>query len=472
MSSTTDTQIKNRETICAPATPRGRSALGMVRITGSNAINILSEIFVNSKGQKSGVRRFMHAKTKHGYILDAKEEIVDEVVCVVFKAPKSFTGEDLVEISHHGSVYVQQQILLSILAKGGRIATNGEFSQRAFINGKMDLSQAEAVADLISAKTAMAHKLAMQQLRGGYKFTIKKLRECLVKILSLMELELDFSEEDVEFADRSELEMLLNISIRELNQLVNSFKAGNSFKNGIPVAIIGKPNSGKSTLLNRILNEERSIVSSVSGTTRDTIEESMQIDGLEFRFIDTAGIRQTKNNIETKGIERSYKAVERAEIVLYVCDITKTDTLTAHKDLLALDKHVSLTDKKIFVLANKIDLVELTNSDKKEWDKLKAIQLSASTGLGIGELLQKIVLSSGKDEYESNVLVTNVRHYEIMMKTLAALLVAKESLEAGQPTDIIVSDIREAIHYIGEITGVVTTDEILNNIFSKFCIGK
>jgi tRNA modification GTPase len=198
----------------------------------------------------------------------------------------------------------------------------------------------------------------------------------------------------------------------------------------------------------------------------------MQIDGLEFRFIDTAGIRQTKNNIETKGIERSYKAVERAEIVLYVCDITKTDTLTAQKDLLALDKHVSLTDKKIFVLANKIDLVELTNSDKKEWDKLKAIQLSASTGLGIGELLQKIVLSSGKDEYESNVLVTNVRHYEIMMKTLAALLVAKESLEAGQPTDIIVADIREAIHYIGEITGVVTTDEILNNIFSKFCIGK
>jgi tRNA modification GTPase len=198
----------------------------------------------------------------------------------------------------------------------------------------------------------------------------------------------------------------------------------------------------------------------------------MQIDGLEFRFIDTAGIRQTKNNIETKGIERSYKAVERAEIVLYVCDITKTDTLTAQKDLLALDKHVSLTDKKIFVLANKIDLVELTDSDKKEWDKLKAIQLSASTGLGIGELLQKIVLSSGKDEYESNVLVTNVRHYEIMMKTLAALLVAKESLEAGQPTDIIVADIREAIHYIGEITGVVTTDEILNNIFSKFCIGK
>ncbi|MEE0900774.1 MAG: tRNA uridine-5-carboxymethylaminomethyl(34) synthesis GTPase MnmE, partial [Bacteroidales bacterium] len=198
MSSTTDTQIKNRETICAPATPRGRSALGMVRITGNNAINILSEIFVNSKGQKSGVRRFMHAKVKHGYILDAKEEIVDEVVCVVFKAPKSFTGEDLVEISHHGSVYVQQQILLSILAKGGRIATNGEFSQRAFINGKMDLSQAEAVADLISAKTAMAHKLAMQQLRGGYKLTIKKLRECLVKILSLMELELDFSEEDVE----------------------------------------------------------------------------------------------------------------------------------------------------------------------------------------------------------------------------------------------------------------------------------
>ena len=193
---------------------------------------------------------------------------------------------------------------------------------------------------------------------------------------------------------------------------------------------------------------------------------------MEFRFIDTAGIRQTKNNIETKGIERSYKAVERAEIVLYVCDITKTDTLTAQKDLLALDKHVSLTDKKIFVLANKIDLVELTDSDKKEWDKLKAIQLSASTGLGIGELLQNIVLSSGKDEYESNILVTNVRHYEIMMKTLAALLVAKESLEAGQPTDIIVADIREAIHYIGEITGVVTTDEILNNIFSKFCIGK
>lgn len=472
MTNDTKIQTNKHDTICAPATPRSRAALGIVRISGANALNILSEIFLDARNAKVPAKRFSHGKTKYGCIIDVKGAIVDEVICITYIAPKTYTGEDLVEIIHHGSVYIQQQILLSIISRGGRVATNGEFSQRAFLNGKMDLSQAEAIADLISARTAMAHKLAMQQLKGGYKTAISRMRAQLVKILSLLELELDFSEEDVEFANREDLRLLIKRSIRELKSLAASFAVGNSFKNGIPVAIVGKPNSGKSTLLNRILNEERSIVSSISGTTRDTIEESMQIDGLEYRFIDTAGIRQTKNSIENQGIERSLKAIERAEIVLYVCDATNTKARTAQKDLLALDKDVSLDNKKIFILANKIDLIEMTDEEKEEWEMAKAIRISASTGLGIGELLNNIVQSTHKDIYDSDIVVTNARHYEIIMKTLAALMVAEESMDNGQPTDIIVSDIREAIHYIGEITGVVTTDEILNNIFSKFCIGK
>lgn len=463
---------KLQDTICAPATARGTAALGMIRISGPNAISIINEIFVTTKGLKCVMKDTASGVTRHGFIINARNEMIDEVMCTIFRAPNSFTGEDTVEISHHGSIFIQQQIMVSIVNLGARIALNGEFSQRAFLNGKIALSQAEAIADLISARTAMAHHLAMKQLHGGYAEKIKEIREEFVKLLSLLELELDFSEEDVQFANRDDLNQLMQHSIDELEKLVKSFEAGSAFKNGIPVAIIGKPNSGKSTIMNAILNEERSIVSPISGTTRDTIEESVQIEGVEYRFIDTAGLRSAKDSIERKGIERSYKAIERAHIILYVCDLTHTPYEEVQAELLLLDSQVSLSGKKIIIIGNKTDLVRSNKVQKEAWDAMNSLQISAINNIGIDELLSRIAKISEKDEKQDELLVTNARHYDAMMRTLAALLVAQESLTEGQPIDIIASDIREAIHYIGEITGEVTTDEVLNNIFSRFCIGK
>lgn len=471
-----ETELKNesklQDTICAPATARGIAALGMIRISGPNAISIINEIFVTTKGLKCVMKDTASGVTRHGFIVNARNETIDEVMCTIFRAPNSFTGEDTVEISHHGSIFIQQQIMVSIVNLGARIAINGEFSQRAFLNGKIALSQAEAIADLISARTAMSHHLAMKQLHGGYTEKIKGIREEFVKLLSLLELELDFSEEDVEFASRDNLNQLMQHSIDELEKLVKSFEAGSAFKNGIPVAIIGKPNSGKSTIMNAILNEERSIVSPISGTTRDTVEESVQIEGIEYRFIDTAGLRSAKDSIERKGIERSYKAIERAHIILYVCDLTNTPYEEVQAELLLLDSQVSLSGKKIIIIGNKTDLVRSNKVQKEAWDAMNSLQISAINNIGIDELLARIAKISDKDEKQDELLVTNARHNDAMMRTLAALLVAQESLAEGQPIDIIASDIREAIHYIGEITGEVTTDEVLNNIFSRFCIGK
>lgn len=462
----------NNDTICAPATPNRNSALGIVRISGQEAISIADKLFVDTKNQNKVLAKQKSSIAKHGFVIDANGEKLDEVICTIFKAPNTFTGEDLVEITHHGSPYIQQQIIKSLIDNGARIANNGEFSQRAFLNGKMDLSQAEAVADLISAKTAISHKLAMQQLHGGYKDKIAQLRAELVRLLSLLELELDFSEEDVEFADRTQLKDILHTTILELQKLVKSFAAGENFKNGIPIAIVGKPNSGKSTLMNAILNEERSIVSPVKGTTRDTIEESIQLEGVEYRFIDTAGIRSAKGMIESIGIERSYKAIEKAEVLLYVCDLAKTSPSDAQLELLKLDEQVSLSGKKIIIIGNKVDLVHLSQYKRNKWGAMNTIYISAATGFGLESLLSRISHMSQIHELHDEILVTNTRHYNIMMKTLAALLVAEESIECGQPTDIVVADIRESIHYIGEITGEITTDEVLTNIFSKFCIGK
>lgn len=464
--------VKQFDTICAPATPRGKSALGMVRMTGQRAIAIINEIFVTKDGLKCILSGSKPSVLRHGFIVDAKGKTIDEIMCVIYYAPNSFSGEDMVEIMHHGSVYIQQQILLSLINQGARIATNGEFSQRAFLNGKMDLTQAEAIADLVSARTGVAHKLAMQQLRGGYREKIALIREALVKLLSLLELELDFAEENVEFADRNDMKGLMSQTITELETLVKSFAAGNAFKNGIPIAIIGKPNSGKSTLFNTLVNENRAIVSPISGTTRDTIEESIQLEGLEYRFIDTAGIRSAKDEIEREGIERSIKAVEKATIILYVCDLTQTSSEDAQAELMLLDTQVSLENKKIIIIGNKMDLVRSTKAQQKKWNEMKAIQLSAAKHIGIDTLLNRIISITDRDDKTDEILVTNARHYDVMMRTLAAMLVAEESLKSGQPTDIIVSDIREAIHYMGEITGEVTTDEVLNNIFSNFCIGK
>ncbi len=316
-------EIKN-DTICAPATANGTSALGIIRMSGEEAIRIINEVFASESGQTHVLDNAKHAMAKRGYIVDKQGKVIDEVMCTLFYAPKSYTGENLVEISHHGSPFIQQQIMLNLISHGARTAGAGEFSQRAFLNGKMDLAHAEAITDLIHAKSVAAHSLAIQQLKGGYKEKIESVRSELVKLLSLLELELDFSEEDVEFANRDTLTNLMGETIMELERLVKSFAAGNAFKNGIPIAIIGKPNSGKSTLLNAILQEDRAIVSPISGTTRDTIEESMQVEGLEFRFIDTAGIRATTNEIESQGIERSLRAVEKADIIIYVCDLTTT----------------------------------------------------------------------------------------------------------------------------------------------------
>lgn len=465
-------QIRQTDTICAPATVRGTSALGIVRMTGTRAIAIINEIFVTKDGLKCVLKGSKPSILRHGFIVDTKDNIIDEVMCVIYYAPNSFSGEDMVEVMHHGSVYIQQQIMLSMINHGVRIANNGEFSQRAFLNGKMDLTQAEAIADLISARTGVAHKLAMQQLRGGYREKITQVREELVKLLSLLELELDFAEENAEFADRNDMKGLMKNTISELETLVKSFAAGDAFKNGIPVAIIGKPNSGKSTLFNTLLNENRAIVSPISGTTRDTIEESIQLEGLEYRFIDTAGIRSAKDEIEREGIERSIKAIEKAAIILYVCDLTQTSSDDAQAELMLLDTQVSLEGKKIIVICNKMDLVRSTKVQQKKWNEMKSIQISAAKHIGIDTLINRIISITDRDDKSNEIMVTNARHYDVMMRTLAAMLVAEESLESGQPTDIIVSDIREAIHYMGEITGEVTTDEVLNNIFSNFCIGK
>ncbi len=463
---------KHSDTVCAPATARGKSALGIVRMTGTRAIAIINEIFVTKDGLKCVLKGSKPSVMRHGFIVDAKEQVIDEVMCVIYYAPNSFTGEDMVEVIHHGSIYIQQQIMLSMINHGARIANNGEFSQRAFLNKKMDLMQAEAIADLISARTGIAHKLAMQQLRGGYREKIAQVREELVKLLSLLELELDFSEENAEFADRNNMKGLMKKTISELDILVKSFATGDAFKNGIPVAIIGKPNSGKSTLFNTLLRENRSIVSPVSGTTRDTIEEIIQLEGLEYRFIDTAGIRSAKDEIERQGIERSIEAIKRAAIILYVCDLTQTSAEDAQAELMLLDTQVSLDDKKIIIIGNKMDLVRSSKAQQKKWNEMRAIHISAIRRIGIDTLLNRIISINEENDKTNDIMLTNARHYDVMMRTLAALLVAEESMESGQPTDIIVSDIKEAVHYMGEITGEVSTEEVLDNIFANFCIGK
>ncbi len=456
------------DTICAPATVRGKSALGIVRLCGPKAMDIMNRIFAASDGRKN----FKSGKMYHGNIMDSKGQVLDDVMCVMFLAPDTYTGEDLVEVNHHGSIYIQQQIVLSMINYGARMAMAGEFTQRAFLNGKMGLMQAEAIADLIDAGTASAHKLAMQQMRGGYKAQLREIRDKLVKILGLLELELDFTEEDVEFADRKDLQALMQTAGEELEVLIKSFAAGDAFKNGVPIAIIGKPNSGKSTIMNKLLGEERSIVSPIKGTTRDTVEECKMFNGVEFRFIDTAGLRTTDDPIEVKGVERSFKAIERAYIIIYVCDLTDIGIEEVRVELQLLDSQISLKDKHVIIVGNKTDLARSTKTKKRNWMGVKAIMTSATNGIGIEDLVTRIEAIAETTQQTNEVLVSNSRHYEAMKRTLAALTTASESLANNQPTDIIAADVREATNALGEITGEVTNDEILSNIFSKFCIGK
>ena len=390
------------------------------------------------------------------------------MVVTVFKNPASFTGEDVVEIACHGSVFIQQEILKLLLSKGCRLAKAGEFSMRAFANGKFDLSQAEAISDLISSTTEASHKLAMQQMRGGFSDEINGLREELVNFASLIELELDFSEEDVEFADRTQLnELLVRISAK-LNSLIDSFSFGNAIKNGVPISIIGAPNSGKSTLLNRFLKEEKAIVSNIAGTTRDIVEDEIIIEGIKYRFIDTAGIRDTENEIEKIGIQRAIEKAGKSAIILYLFD-SNEDLEKVKREFELLKSQ--LTDETIDVIwvANKIDLLE----DATKLNEIDCIKISAFEGENLEVLTQKIIeITNSKQSQEQQVVVTNVRHFEALTKANNAIIEVTNALEMGIPGDLVAIDIRQSLHFLGEITGEISTDELLGNIFSKFCIGK
>lgn len=458
-------------TICAPASGQG-GAIAVIRVSGCKAIEITDGLFTPTDSKKSLTEA--DGYTLHfGTIIDGNSTI-DEVLVSVFRAPHSYTGENSTEISCHASPFIIQKILDLLISAGCKMAAPGEFTQRAFVNGKMDLSQAEAVADVIAAQTAAAHKIAMNQLKGGFSDELADMRSQLLKIVSLMELELDFSEEEVEFADRSELKTLLDKVIAHIERLVSSFRLGNAIKNGIPVAIAGAVNSGKSTLLNAILGENRAIVSDIAGTTRDTIEETFNLEGILFRFIDTAGLRKSDDTIEKIGIERSYGSMAKAAVILCVIDLNSSleeiSTITS-------DIQTKITEEqKIIYVLNKADLVG--------FDKISAVReiiekgavsypISAKSKTGLQDLLKSLSDSFRSLEASSeSTLVTNLRHKEALDSALSALVRTRTGLESGTPTDLVSQDIREALYHLSSIVGEISTDEILGNIFKNFCIGK
>lgn len=457
--------------ICAVSTPPGMGAIAVIRLSGEGSIDVTDTLFVSPSGRKL-------AGAKANTVLFGQivfdNEVTDEVLVTVFRAPHSFTGEESVEISCHGSVYIQQKIVEALIAKGVRLAQPGEFTRRAFGNGKFDLSQAEAVADLIASASRVSHRVAMNQMRGGFAGKLAGLRDKLLQFVSLVELELDFPEEDVEFASRRKLYELTEEIEREIDKLARSFQLGNAIKNGIPVAIVGETNAGKSTLLNLLLNEEKAIVSDIHGTTRDVIEDTVNISGVSFRFIDTAGIRHTNDTIETMGIERTFQKIGQASIVLWMIDLTTPVEKTAS---LAESIIPKLADKHVLLLFNKSDLLSDTERAEKEHilPQLKAERLFISAKKQQNtDILQQLLLKAAAVPQigEHDVIVTNLRHYEALVKALEAVRRVKEGLEIGISGDFISQDIRECMFYLGEITGQISTDEILGNIFSKFCIGK
>ncbi|MEA4980965.1 MAG: tRNA uridine-5-carboxymethylaminomethyl(34) synthesis GTPase MnmE [Petrimonas sp.] len=457
--------------ICAISTPPGMGAIAVIRLSGEGCTAVVDKLFVSPSGKKLVTAR---ANTTHFGQIVFNNEVIDEVLTTVFRAPHSFTGEESVEISCHGSVYIQQKIVEALIAQGIRLAQAGEFTRRAFGNGKFDLSQAEAVADLIASASQASHRVAMNQMRGGFAEKLTELRDRLVQFVSLVELELDFSEEDVEFANRQKLYELTEEIEHEIDKLANSFQLGNVIKNGIPVAIIGETNAGKSTLLNLLLNEEKAIVSDIHGTTRDVIEDTVNINGISFRFIDTAGIRHTTDTIETMGIERTFQKIEQAGIVLWMIDLA---TPVEKIESLAESIVPKLADKHVLLVFNKSDLVSDAERAEKQniLSELKAerIVISAKKRQNT-DVLQQLLLKAADIPQigENDVVVTNLRHYEALVKALDAVRRVKEGLEIGVSSDFISQDIRECMFYLGEITGQISTDEILKNIFSKFCIGK
>ena len=464
------------DTIAAPATVPGTGAITVIRVSGPEALRVVGSCL---KLTSKSIESLPGYSICYGSIMDENGEVVDEVLASVFRAPHSYTGEDSVEISCHASSYVASEILRLLCGAGARMASPGEFTRRAFVNGKMDLAQAEAVADVISSSSSASLRVAMNQLRGGYSSELRSIRSRLVELTSLLELELDFSEEDVEFADRSRLSSLLDEVISHVSSLASSFRLGNALRNGVPVAIVGAPNSGKSTLLNSLLGDDRAIVSDVPGTTRDTVEETLVVDGILFRFIDTAGLRSSSDEVERIGIERSYKKLSEASVVLALLDCTapEEENETLISDIVS---RVDFSIQKLVVLLNKVDIlganinVTLLNNEVSSSDSsVVKLYISAKTGFGLDSLKKELV-SSQKDLSSDfdNVVVTNARHFEALNSAASALRKVKDSLSSGLTPDLLAEDLREALHYLGTITGEVTPDEVLGEIFGRFCIGK
>ena len=462
----------NQDTICAIATAQG-GAIGSIRVSGPEAITITGRIFTPAKSGKLLSEQKPYTLI-FGRIYNG-EEMIDEVLVSLFRAPHSYTGEDSTEITCHGSSYILQQVMQLLIKNGCRMAQPGEYTQRAFLNGKMDLSQAEAVADLIASSSAATHRLALSQMRGGFSKELTTLREKLLNFTSMIELELDFSEEDVEFADRSALRRLADEIEEVIARLANSFSVGNVIKNGVPVAIIGETNAGKSTLLNVLLNEDKAIVSDIHGTTRDVIEDTVNIGGITFRFIDTAGIRATSDEVENIGIERTFAKIGQASVVLLLTDLNRG--VESFEEYYHQVKSRLTSDAKLIIVLNKTDQVEdlLTPQEtiRLFTSGEEIIPISARTGANLDRLIQELTRTVNLNTLNtSDVIVSNVRHYEALRNARTAIERVNEGLESGLSGEFISQDIRECLHYLGEITGEITTDEVLGNIFKNFCIGK
>ncbi len=483
------------DTIVAIATPSGVGAIAVIRVSGNEAIQLINGIFDGKDLTKQPTHTIHYGNIKE------EDRLIDEVLVSLFIAPKSYTGEDSVEISCHGSDYIVQEILQLIINKGARLAQPGEFTMRAFLNGKMDLSQAEAVADLIASSTEAAHQVALRQLRGGFSNEIQNLRQELIDFASLIELELDFGEEDVEFADRDKLKALVRKIQGLIRSLLRSFQLGNALKNGVQTVIAGRPNAGKSTLLNALLNEERAIVSDIAGTTRDTIEELLNINGIAFRLIDTAGIREAKDQIEAIGVEKTMEKIQQSSILVYVFDVLRTSPEEVRKDLAQLMR----PNQHLLIVANKMDLNPYTKytdffpqerkmpdpddeyqdrsrlempdtmlgTEKKTIGKSSWVPISAINKMNIEYLKEKLYNAVVEESIDpSSTVVSNIRHFEALQKANESLDAVLRGLEQGITSDFVALDIRQALHHLGEITGEVTTDDLLGNIFGKFCIGK
>lgn len=460
----------NNDTIVALATAQGTSAIGVIRLSGENAITLCDVVFATKSLKKKNISS-KPSHTIHFGVLHDNDIIIDEVLVSLFKGPNSYTGENTVEISCHGSPFIEQQIIQLFLKRGARIANHGEFTLRAFLNGKLDLSQAEAVADLIASNSSASHQVAMEQMRGGFSNKIKLLRQNLIDFASLIELELDFSEEDVEFADRSDLKNLVTSIQRIVQRLIDSFEVGNVIKNGIPVAIVGKPNAGKSTLLNALLQEEKAIVSEIPGTTRDVIEDEMIIDGVLFRFMDTAGIRDTTDIIESIGVERAYEQIRLSSIAIYLFDAHEITPNELKLIISEIQPH--LHNSQLVLVANKIDKEDMEYTYREFADYKDMIFISAKEQTGIDELKKHLVtLFDNSTVNVTETIVTNARHVEALRNTNSALIKVLEGLNQNVTGDFLAMDIRQALHHLGTITGEISSDDLLSNIFSRFCIGK